>query len=62
MVERAPEGQDPEVSLTVREPEKVPATVGGSGDEENASDSDEPSGDPVAPTPTPAEGEGEAPA
>jgi hypothetical protein len=60
MVERAPEGADPEVSLTVREPEKVPAAVGGSGGEENASD--ESSGDPVAPSPAPAEGEGDAPA
>src|ERR671927_416068 len=30
MVERAPDGSDPEVSLTVQEPKKVPATVGGS--------------------------------
>ncbi len=61
LVERAPEGTDPEVSLTVQEPKKVPATVGGSGDEENASE-DEPSGDPVAPSSTPAEGEADAPA
>jgi ATP-dependent Clp protease ATP-binding subunit ClpC len=61
MVERAPEGSDPEVSLTVQEGPKVPATVGGSGgDEENASD--EAPGDPIAPSSTPAEGEGDAPA
>src|ERR687886_588959 len=36
MVERAPDGADPEVSLSVREPEKVPAAVGGSGDEEGS--------------------------
>jgi ATP-dependent Clp protease ATP-binding subunit ClpC len=60
MVERAPEGSDPEVSLTVQEAKKVPATVGGSGGEENASD--EPSGDPVAPGTTPGEGEGDTPA
>jgi ATP-dependent Clp protease ATP-binding subunit ClpC len=60
MVERAPEGTDPEVSLTVQEPKKVPATVGGSADEENGSD--EPSGEPVAPSSTPPEGEGDAPA
>jgi ATP-dependent Clp protease ATP-binding subunit ClpC len=58
MVERAPDGTDPEVSLTVREPEKVPATVGGSGGEENAS-GEEPSGDPVTPGTPPVEGEGE---
>src|SRR4051812_1659731 len=58
MVERAPEGTDPEVSLTVQEGPKVPATVGGSGGEENAA---EESSDPVAPSSTPAEGEGDAP-
>src|ERR687883_410945 len=55
MVERAPEGQDPEVALSVREPEKVPAAVGGAATEENGAD--EPSGDPVGPN-TPADGEG----
>jgi ATP-dependent Clp protease ATP-binding subunit ClpC len=54
MVERAPEGTDPEVSLTVREPEKVPATVGGSGDEENGSEEQ-----PGAPEAAPPAGEGE---
>jgi ATP-dependent Clp protease ATP-binding subunit ClpC len=55
MVERAPEGTDPEVSLTVREPEKVPAAVGGAGGEENGGD--EESGDSVSPS-APADGEG----
>jgi ATP-dependent Clp protease ATP-binding subunit ClpC len=50
MVERAPEGTDPEVSLTVQEPKKVPATVGGSGDEENGSE--EQSGAPAAAPPS----------
>jgi ATP-dependent Clp protease ATP-binding subunit ClpC len=54
MVERAPEGTDPEVSLTVQEPKKVPATVGASGDEENGSE--EQSGAPEAAPPA---GEGE---
>src|SRR4051794_4855557 len=62
MVERAPEGTDPEVALTVREPEKVPAAVGGSGGEGEEGSSDEPSGDPVAPGSAPAESEGDAPA
>ena len=57
MVERAPEGTDPEVSLTVREPEKVPATVGGAAEEENGGD--EPSGDPVGPSPTTGDAEGD---
>src|SRR5919107_250800 len=50
MVERAPEGTEPEVSLTVREPEKVPAAVGGSGEAENENGGEEqPGGAPVAP-------------
>jgi ATP-dependent Clp protease ATP-binding subunit ClpC len=32
MVERAPEGQDPEVALSVREPDRIPAMVGGARD------------------------------
>jgi ATP-dependent Clp protease ATP-binding subunit ClpC len=55
MVERAPEGSDPEVSLTVQEPKKVPATVGGAAEEENG----ETAGDPAASAPPPAAGEGE---
>jgi ATP-dependent Clp protease ATP-binding subunit ClpC len=46
MVERAPEGTEPEVSLTVQEPKKVPATVGGAA-EDSAS---EESADAPAPT------------
>jgi ATP-dependent Clp protease ATP-binding subunit ClpC len=57
MVERAPEGTEPEVSLSVQEPKKVPATVGGSGEDENATE--ERSTDPVGPAPAPTDGEGE---
>ena len=51
MVERAPEGQDPEVALSVQEPKKVPATVGApTGDEQNGEDSSEtPAATPPAP-------------
>ena len=49
MVERAPEGTEPEVSLTVQEPKKVPATVGGAGEEESASDEPSEGGEPAAP-------------
>jgi ATP-dependent Clp protease ATP-binding subunit ClpC len=48
MVERAPDGEDPEVSLTVVEPKKVPAAVGGGGQEEG-SDSDAPEEEPTPP-------------
>ena len=34
MVDRAPEGEDPEVTLTVVEPKKVPAAVGGGATED----------------------------
>jgi ATP-dependent Clp protease ATP-binding subunit ClpC len=57
MVERAPDGADPEVSLSVQEPKKVPATVGGAAEEENGGDE---SGGPAAPAaPTAGDGEGE---
>src|SRR5438067_791015 len=46
MVGRAPEGEDPEVSLTVVEPKKVPAAVGGG---ELPAGGDEPSDVPAAP-------------
>jgi ATP-dependent Clp protease ATP-binding subunit ClpC len=49
MVERAPEGADPEVNLSVVEPKKVPAAVGGGAEE--AGDGDAPD---EAPTPPPA--------
>jgi ATP-dependent Clp protease ATP-binding subunit ClpC len=49
MVERAPEGSDPEVTLTVVEP-KVPAAVGG-----------RPAGEEQGDEPAPAAPEGEAP-
>ena len=52
MVERAPEGQDPEVALSVQEPKKVPAAVGGSGGEEETS-SEGPSDAPEAAPPAP---------
>jgi ATP-dependent Clp protease ATP-binding subunit ClpC len=48
MVERAPDGEDPEVSLTVVEPKKVPAAVGG-GAEEEGSDADAPEEEPTPP-------------
>jgi len=48
MVERAPEGEDPEVSLTVVEPKKVPAAVGGGGQEEG-SDGDAREEEPTPP-------------
>jgi ATP-dependent Clp protease ATP-binding subunit ClpC len=50
MVERAPEGADPEVNLSVVEPKKVPAAVGGGAPEEGG-DGDAPD---EAPTPPPA--------
>jgi ATP-dependent Clp protease ATP-binding subunit ClpC len=51
MVERAPEGTDPEVSLTVQEPKKVPAAVGGrteegAGEEHADGDTDAPAATP----------------
>jgi ATP-dependent Clp protease ATP-binding subunit ClpC len=52
MVERAPDGADPEVALSVQEPKKVPAAVGGSGgEEENGSEgsTDAPEAAPPAP-------------
>jgi ATP-dependent Clp protease ATP-binding subunit ClpC len=60
MVERAAEGEDPEVSLTVVEPKKVPAAVGATG-EENASSEGEAGEQPDAPAvpPAPVEGGGE---
>jgi ATP-dependent Clp protease ATP-binding subunit ClpC len=48
MVERAADGEDPEVSLTVVEPKKVPAAVGGGGAEEG-SDGDAPEEEPTPP-------------
>jgi ATP-dependent Clp protease ATP-binding subunit ClpC len=48
MVERAADGGDPEVSLTVVEPKKVPAAVGG-GAEEEGSDGDAPEEEPTPP-------------
>ncbi|MEY2535522.1 MAG: ATP-dependent Clp protease ATP-binding subunit ClpC, partial [bacterium] len=48
MVERAPDGTDPEVSLTVHEPKKVPAAVGGRTEE---SPGEEPDGETPAATP-----------
>jgi ATP-dependent Clp protease ATP-binding subunit ClpC len=51
LVERGPDGEEPEVTLTVIEPEKVPAAVGGGAEE------GEPSGDEggdVPPAPPPA--------
>jgi ATP-dependent Clp protease ATP-binding subunit ClpC len=47
MVERAAEGEDPEVSLTVVEPKKVPAAVGGGSEE--GSDGDAPDEEPAPP-------------
>jgi ATP-dependent Clp protease ATP-binding subunit ClpC len=60
LVERAAEGEDPEVALTVVEPKKVPAAVGATG-EENASSEGEPAGQPEAPAapPAPVDGGGE---
>src|SRR6187455_1890089 len=37
MVERGPDGEEPEVTLTVVEPKKVPAAVGGGGEAEEGS-------------------------
>jgi ATP-dependent Clp protease ATP-binding subunit ClpC len=54
MVERAPEGTDPEVNLTVVEPKKVPAAVGGGADEEG-SGSDTPEDEPATPPPAAAD-------
>ncbi|MDX6723578.1 MAG: ATP-dependent Clp protease ATP-binding subunit ClpC, partial [Solirubrobacteraceae bacterium] len=50
MVERAPEGTDPEVTLTVQAPKKVPAAVGGRAEEENGG-GDEPADASPAPEP-----------
>jgi ATP-dependent Clp protease ATP-binding subunit ClpC len=49
MVERAPEGSDPEVSLTVVEP-KVPAAVGG-GPTEEGNEGEAPEEEPTPPAP-----------
>ena len=57
MVERAPEGEDPEVSLTVVEPKKVPAAVGATGDQA-ASSEGEAAEQPDAPAAPPAPVEG----
>ena len=51
MVERAPEGADPEVNLTVVEPTKVPAAVGGGPSEEEGNTGDEAPGSQPAPPP-----------
>jgi hypothetical protein len=48
MVERAADGEDPEVNLTVVEPKKVPAAVGG-GAEDEAGDGDAPEEQPTPP-------------
>ena len=58
MVERAPEGSEPEVSLTVREPEKVPAAVGATGDEAQADEGSSRESDdaPASPPPAPVDG------
>jgi ATP-dependent Clp protease ATP-binding subunit ClpC len=53
MVERGEEGTDQEVKLTVVEPKKVPAAVGGGGATEDGNDA-EPQDEPAAPTPPPA--------
>src|SRR5215211_61707 len=58
MVDRAPDGEEPEVALSVIQPQKVPAGVGGREGEENATE--EPPADPVAPGSQPAESEGES--
>jgi ATP-dependent Clp protease ATP-binding subunit ClpC len=50
MVERAPDGEDPEVSLTVVEPKKVPAAVGG-GPSEEGNGGDAPEEEPAPPPP-----------
>jgi ATP-dependent Clp protease ATP-binding subunit ClpC len=50
MVERAPEGSDPEVNLTVVEPKKVPAAVGG-GPSEEGNGGDAPEEEPAPPPP-----------
>jgi ATP-dependent Clp protease ATP-binding subunit ClpC len=47
MVERAPEGEEPEVSLSVVEPKKVPAGVGGG----QLAGGDEPAPEPAQPEP-----------
>jgi ATP-dependent Clp protease ATP-binding subunit ClpC len=50
MVGRAPEGEDPEVTLTVVVPEKVPAAVGGGGETEEGTDAETPE-EPAPPPP-----------
>ncbi len=63
LVERAPEGSDPEVSLTVVEPKKVPAAVGAAGDEAQAEEGSpgEPEA-PASPPPAGVDGGGDEPA
>ena len=56
LVRIADPNDDPEVSLTVREPEKVPATVGGAAEDESGGE--EPAADAAtAPAPTESEGD-----
>ena len=56
MVGRAPEGEDPEVTLEVVEPKKVPAAVGGGGETEEGSDAEAPE-EPAPPPPPAADAE-----
>jgi ATP-dependent Clp protease ATP-binding subunit ClpC len=51
MVGRAPEGEDPEVTLEVVAPKKVPAAVGGGATEESEGNDAEPPEEPVPPPP-----------
>src|SRR5690349_20319258 len=51
MVGRAPEGEDPEVSLEVVAPKKVPAAVGGGATEESEGNGAEQPEEPVPPPP-----------
>ena len=52
MVGRAPEGEDPEVTLAVVMPKKVPAAVGGGGEAEEGSGTEAP--EELVPPPPPA--------
>jgi ATP-dependent Clp protease ATP-binding subunit ClpC len=52
MVGRAPEGEDPEVTLEVVMPKKVPAAVGGGGEAEEGNGVEAP--EELAPPPPPA--------
>jgi ATP-dependent Clp protease ATP-binding subunit ClpC len=51
MVGRAPEGEDPEVTLEVVAPKKVPAAVGGGATEESEGNEAEQPEEPVPPPP-----------